>query len=418
MSTPKRVAQSFAADFLGRMGFVELDDGRFLAVAKGLMGFVSSDGGRTWGNRHDLTTQTGSTLISTQNGSVIRLASGRIAIQYGRLEKVGTQTTTLLFCATSDDEGGTWSREHRINHTGDGWPWFDVMIQTRSGRLILPVRSTYAGRRIEKDEGEAKGTVKGHPVKVEGHAHFPEIDIAYIYYSDDEGRTWGRSENEVLGWPDNGRIGAYATDEPSVAQTGDGRLLMFARSTLGRIIESWSDDDGVSWSRGLPNGLCNSYSPARLRRIPTTGDLQCVWNQVTPDEILAGYRRSRLSSAISADGGQTWQHFKTLDCADPLDKTPRQEPDPRIRFVVAAQDCGELPANYCMYRYPNVRFIGEMVYISYDRESFVRPGNPRYRNVLRAMPIEQLYDDRQPDISLPNDAPESTPPGAAGDIES
>ena len=106
---------------------------------------------------------------------------------------------------------------------------------------------------------------------------------------------------------------------------------MFARSTLGRIIESRSDDDGVSRNRGLPNRLCNSYSPVRLRTIPTTGDRHRVWNRVMPDEILGGYRRSRLSSAISADGGQTWQHFKTLDCADLPDKAPRQEPEPRAR---------------------------------------------------------------------------------------
>ena len=424
--------QSFTVDTvrfgLARFGFVELTDGRFLALLPGprrpdpaiaeMRGSVSKDRGRTWGEEYPLVTEHGTILSGSANASIIRLASGSIALQYSRLLPAQPKTSSGLYCATSENEGKTWSEEHRINFPGTpGHPVHDAMIQTKSGRLILPVRACYAARVVEQEEGHALGTVHGHRVKVAGHAQYPEFDIAFTYYSDDEGRTWEKSDGYVLGWPDEGRRGVYPTDEPSVAQTGDGRLLMFTRSTLGRVVESWSEDDGTSWTRGLPNELCNSYSPARLRTIPTTGDLHCVWNQVTPDEICRGFRRSRLSSAISKDSGKTWKYFKTLDCADPLDKSVRQEPDPKTAFVVADRDCGEMPDNWCIYRYPNVRYAGDAAYIAYDRESFKCPSAPPRQHVLRAMPIPCLYDDARNDLSLPNEIAQGLAAGTGESIE-
>jgi hypothetical protein len=280
------------------------------------------------------------------------------------------------------------------------------MIQTTAGRLILPARWCGGGARAEYDAGCAMGTVKGHTVNVSGHAHYPEIDVALVYYSEDEGGTWRMSENYILAWPDDGYRGAYAVDEPTVAEVSDGRLLMFGRSTLGRIVESWSEDGGTTWTRALPNGLCNSYSPVRLRRIPATGHLHCVWNQVSAEEIRRGFRRFRLSSAISKDDGQTWEHFKTLDCADPLDPSPRIEPDQEPEFVIAKRDCGEMPANFCIFRYPDAHYIDDMAYVSYDRETFKYPGSPQRQRALRAMPIEALYDDVT-DLRLSNKIPKS-----------
>lgn len=409
--------QVFVAPFPGRIGFLALKDGRFLAFGKGMKGLISRDGGRTWGGEYPFVAQNGSALSGEGNCSIVRLRSGKIALQYCRWDEA-RPSGPGMFCAISVDEGRTFPEERRISPPGDrARPYFDVMMQTRSGRLVLPVRVTYSGRRSEMREGKARGTVKGHEIEVAGHAHYPEIDIAYVYYSDDEGDTWHRSENDIMAWPKDSAMGVYATDEPTVAQAADGRLLMFARSTLGRVVEAWSDDDGASWTRGLPNELCNSYSPVRLRVIPITGDLHCVWNQVTPDEIRRGFRRSRLTSAVSTDNGRTWQHFKALDCADPLDKTPRQTPDPRIEFVVAAKDCGEMPANYCIYRYPNVCYVGDVAYITHDREAFKYPGAPQRQVVLRAMPIEWLYDDTKSDMRLPNDPPEATPDAEGEHVE-
>ncbi|MDP7396324.1 MAG: sialidase family protein [Lentisphaeria bacterium] len=418
---------SFAVDTvpfgLARFGFVERNDGSFLALVNGWLLAVSNDRGRSWSEPQPLLAKGGTPLTADGKGnaSIIRLASGKIGIQRmyadGPAPQPGSKPDVTLSFATSDDEGRTWSGESRINRPGTrGHPYHDVLTQTGSGRLILPVRACYANR-SELAKGQALGTVNGHQVVVEGHAHYPEIDVAFLYYSDDQGLTWHRAASDIIGWPDDGRRGAYAVDEPTVAQAGGGRILMLARSTLGRVIESWSDDDGGTWTRGLPNELCNSYSPVRLRTIPSTGDLHCAWNQVTPEEVLGGYRRSRLTSAISGDGGKTWEHFTTLDCADPLDKSPVQKPGSTIGFVVSRQECGELPDNFCIYRYPNIRYAGDTAYISHDRETFKIPGSPKRQHVLRAIPIDWLYDDSRSDLSLSNDVSAAAAAAAGEDIE-
>ena len=131
-----------------------------------------------------------------------------------------------------------------------------------------------------------------------------------------------------------------------------------------------------------------------------------MWNQVTHDEILKGHRRSRLSCAVSKNDGKTWEHFKTLDCADPLDSTQHEfKPDRDPQFVIAVKDCGEMPANYCVFRYANIRFTNDMAYIFYDRETFSYPGAPRRVRIMRAIPIDTLYDDSKADMRLSNEIP-------------
>ena len=123
---------------------------------------------------------------------------------------------------------------------------------------------------------------------------------------DDEGETWAQCDGKIYIWRQDGFGGMFPCDEPSIAPAGDGRLLMFMRTTLGVLYQSWSEDEGETWSMPEPTQLSSSYSPARLRAVPGTGDLVCVWNQVSAREIEAGGRRCRLSSAVSRDGGATW----------------------------------------------------------------------------------------------------------------
>ena len=52
-----------------------------------------------------------------------------------------------------------------------------------------------------------------------------------------------------MGWFDaegipNGRGGITAVDEPSVAECADGRVMLMARSTVGRLVQSASEDGG------------------------------------------------------------------------------------------------------------------------------------------------------------------------------
>ncbi len=107
------------------------------------------------------------------------------------------------------------------------------------------------------------------------------MDTTFVYFSDDEGKTWKASKTEVVIWHKDGLGGMWPCDEPGrlrpLAQLKD-KLLMFMRTTLGRIYATTSKDGGENWQMPQPTDLAMSYSPCRLRRIPTSGDLLCVWN--------------------------------------------------------------------------------------------------------------------------------------------
>ena len=404
----------------GRSGLVELKDGRFLAIVasqEGLSSTVSKNRGRTWTSPITTRDRSGNRIGGHLVGGLIRLASGGLAITYERLSHAGpSDKTRFLGLRRSDDEGETWDEETPIGLPGArAMPYHDTLTQISGGRLLQPVRVSFSDSR---QRTPATCTVNGREFTIEGHAHYPEFDFSFVYYSDDEGRTWQRSEGDLFVWLDDGFRGAYACDEPVLAEAKDGRLVMFMRSTVGRIVESWSEDSGVTWSGTVANALPSSYSPSRLRRIPGTGDLHLVWNQVSYEEIRGGFRRSRLSTAISTDNGMTWMCFKTLDCCSLLDPVSRTAAIGPVSFVIARQRVGEFPPDYSVYHYPNVRYTDGTAYFLYDRDCVGE--RTRRRTVIRAFPVDTLYREQPWDLRLSNELPpegEDVAPREADDIE-
>ncbi len=374
----------------GFNSLVELKDGSLLSND----GRLSRDGGKTW---------TGPRAFGPgiSGAGLLRLQSGALAL----VSQVGYASGRLWL---SRDEGKSWSLAGAIRTPGG--PVFelgDTLIQLRSGRLLYCWDYNMAGDHpgMEYLAVSAYGTWKGKRYQVEGHGHLPEFFASGFSWSDDEGKTWKvgsyqNMPNILMGWFDqkgeaNGRNGITPCGEASIAENADGRLLLFGRSTVGRIVRSYSKDGGERWLALRPTGLAASNSPPRLRRIPKTGDLLCVWNQVSAEEIRKGFRRSRLSAAISKDAGATWENFKTLEVCQGLPDSARIEPDAEARDVRARQDVGRLPDGFAYYHYPNVCFAGDKVFVMYLRgyptmgvaEQLVN----QQHNVLRIYPLEWFY---------------------------
>jgi len=105
-----------------------------------------------------------------------------------------------------------------------------------------------------------------------------------------------------------------------------------------------------------------------LIKIPKTGDLLCVWNQVSCEEIRRGFQRGRLSAAISRDSGLTWENFKTLELQEGMENTARITPEfPIARRVVGRPGLGQLPDGFAMFSQPNLDIVGDQVFIRYGR---------------------------------------------------
>jgi len=259
---------------------------------------------------------------------------------------------------------------------------------------------------LKYEDVSSYGIWKGQRIQVEGHGHLPEIYVTYIAYSDDEGQTWrlaegnhGRS-NALMGWFNeeglpNGLNGVSGFGEATAAETKDGRVLLFGRPLVNRIVYSYSSDGGETWSAVLPTELANSISPPRLRRIPKTGDLMCIWNQVSREEIQRSYRRGRLSVAISEDSGATWGHFKTIELSEGLEEIERIPPEYPIKMVRARDDVGQLPEGWAYFHYANVCFGSDKVYIMYLRGSpllgVAEQNLKRQEKVLRIYPLQWFY---------------------------
>src|SRR6185312_15398954 len=78
---------------------------------------------------------------------------------------------------------------------------------------------------------------------------------------------------------------------------------------------SYSSDGGETWSGPAPSTLVSPQSPATIKRVPSTGDLLCVWNDhagMAPRPRCAS-QRTPLKIAISHDEGLTWGDVRTLE---------------------------------------------------------------------------------------------------------
>lgn len=172
---------------------------------------------------------------------------------------------------TSLDGGRTWGAARRLPDGVYG-PIKNKPLRLSSGRIV-------SGSSTESHEASSKWRV-----------HFE--------LSDDNGRTW-----RVV------RPMASATAEldaiqPSVLQHADGRLQAVGRTRQGRVFETWSTDQGESWSAlsltSLPNP--NAGTDAVTLR---DGRQLIVYNH-TPSG------RSPLNVAVSRDG-RAWEMALTLE---------------------------------------------------------------------------------------------------------
>ena len=304
----------------------------------------------------------------------------------------GNQDVFRFFFRASDDDGETWSDDIRVNTGEDkGAPLFGTLRQLSTGRLIQPVRWLHwGGPQLRK---MSVCTCNGEVLDHEGHGHHPELEIAYCYFSDDEGQTWSRSIGDVIGWFQDGWGNFISIDEPCVEQLPDGRVLMIARSLVGRLVASFSEDGGTTWSIPEVTPLCADGAPCMMRRLPETGDVLCVWNQQSASEMRRGLRRCRLTAALTSDG-KTWNHFRSIEwhphvpeCSEYI--APEEG---RVQLIRALDDVGELPEGYGSSSYPTIDVVGDEVFIAYGHTIGRHPKHMIGGHKFRILPTSWFYE--------------------------
>lgn len=204
--------------------------------------------------------------------------------------------------------------------------WNPVLYQIPGGDLILfykigPKPSEWWGlMKTSKDGGVTWsdatklpdgyiGPVKNKPVLLSnGNLFAPssrEGDGWKIHFevTKDNGKTW----RTVGPLPENG----IKAIQPSILQHGNGKLQILARTANRAIVESWSEDNGESWSPLTKTSLPNNNSGTDAVTMKD-GRQVLVYNHVLPPGDLAKGPRTPLNVSVSKDG-KNWSAALILE---------------------------------------------------------------------------------------------------------
>ncbi|QDU82223.1 hypothetical protein Pla110_39780 [Polystyrenella longa] len=241
---------------------------------------TSTDVGCTWGNRKVI--QENIWKHNVKHPNLIRISPEEILFTYVGWDSPENRN---VYMRRSTDNCQSFGEQQQISEPG----WYcnnaDRAIRLSTGRVILPAHGPF-------DEKYIGGT----PYKG-GDLH------SFVWYSDDGGHQWKRSSDSMTA---KGR----GCHEPTIVELNDGRLHCLLRNTNQKQYFSISEDGGDHWSKPEPTALVSPESPAIVKRIPTTGDLLVLWNQVASK---SNWPRTPLTAAISRDEGQTWSNFCDID---------------------------------------------------------------------------------------------------------
>jgi len=283
-NVPKPVVQNIVLDPRGEalpglpLGpFVRLSDGAIMGV-DGKDAVISRDEGKTW-QRQPIFTQEQPfsirperALLRTRSGVIILVFINNSDMRYSWDKEKNLPLPDMRlpsYSIRSLDEGKTWTDLHLFT---EGWcGCLQDIIQTSNGNIVVP------GQELLYKEGR-------------------HITIPYV--SSDDGKTWQRTR--VL---DIGGQGDHAgAVEGTVEELKDGRLWLLMRSAHGYFYESYSSDQGLTWTDQVPSAIRSTSAPGKLKRL-ASGRLAMLWNPL-PD---AQYKtRELLVLSLSDDEGRTW----------------------------------------------------------------------------------------------------------------
>lgn len=325
MTLPDLVLATHKTSYFHSSTFVEMDDGRVLHAA-GTQFSTSDDGGITWSDNIERRDTEGNP-VGGGGTSLVKLGGRGIGLAAMAPADPNDPWDRYVQFWRSEDGGETWEPPVRVSPRGTKTHMYqDVALRTSSGRIVLPVYlSLGQGSGPNDMESPASGKlVHNQWVSTAGHFFDPHFSMTYVLYSDDDGRTWQRNSdgelNIILDWN-----ATYSyVNEPTMTEVQPGTLLMMMRTAVGRIYQAWSHDNGETWTRPYPTPLASSTAPCQIRTLPT-GHLLAVWNQENEADVKMGYNRTRLSSAVSRNGGSIWEFFQNVES---IHEETRVEPGP------------------------------------------------------------------------------------------
>ena len=295
---------------------VRLPDGSFMLFkmeGKNLTSMVSKDGYKWMAPKKEIKNNEGISsglVILDKKGELqnIFYVVRELPAKPGGLVGPGATAMIDLYHVKTSNGRTKWGEPQRI-FEGYCGALLDFK-QLRNGRLIAPFAYWVAGR-----------------------SSLPTgMNISTVVYSDDGGNTWKLPDVQLTSPTYEGFPGsAYGAIEPAIIElTQNGHLWMLLRTETGFLYESYSTDNGTSWTPAAPSRFHTYDGPPLLQKLPGNR-IFMVWNNSdnTPKYKGMGVYggRDAIQAAISDDYGKTWKGFREIH-RDPLrDETPPRTGD-------------------------------------------------------------------------------------------
>lgn len=202
--------------------------------------------------------------------------SGRLVCVFAECTHHADRSYTRIVLSDSIDRGRTWSKKRTITEATKGLPFYNCprITQLRDGRLVVVVDKLFSEERSAK----------------------PEDCKNYLYFSEDEGQTWGNAvETPVMGIvPDR------------LCELVSGRWIVAAHYkdvSFGYLIQRlWiSDDQGETWSDPIIVGRVPGLNLCEVSILPVSDDTLAAFMRENSGKGWDCYK------ALSMDGGFSWQ---------------------------------------------------------------------------------------------------------------
>ncbi|MDD4516741.1 sialidase family protein [Massilibacteroides sp.] len=253
-----------------------------------------------------------STIVETEDGLLAAWFGG----SYERHPDVSIYSSRF--------KNGQWSDPvmlaDGVQNESQRYPsWNPVLFKRENGDLILyykvgPSPSTWWGEyKISTDEGKTwssstaiprgcLGPIKNKPVSIPGHKilYPTSIEIVgkwnvYMEMSNQDLTNWEKIEIDNNG---------FNAIQPSVLFYKDGAMQILCRTKDKYVVESWSQDNGKTWSKLMPTELPNNNSGTDA--VTLKNGLQVIiYNPITEG-------RNKLAIAGSYDG-KIWEKLVDLE---------------------------------------------------------------------------------------------------------
>jgi len=248
-------------------------------------------------------------FASCHASTIVETPEGMIASWFGGTEERAPDVCIYI----SRKVDGRWSMPVMAAdgiQDGKQYPcWNPVLFRKDNGEIVLYYKVGPSPRdwwglvKTSKDNGKTwsvatkipndlLGPIKNKPVRLpDGKILYPtsfetkEKWNSYLETSDQNLNNWQRInlDNSI-----------YQTIQPTVLFYPEGRMQLLFRSKNKAIIESWSKDNGQSWSALTPTSLPNNNSGIDAVTL-SDGTQALIFNPVTKG-------RNKLGIAISKDG--------------------------------------------------------------------------------------------------------------------